>query len=236
MHTYSRGSPCATQPSATTTTASTIASQSSLLQRFIVQGFVALPPSRTAAASVHADVAAALLACGLQEHPTGQSGLAMLGGDAAGNNILHAAPALAGPALLESPALASVLRGLLGNAYRLHPHRRAHVRRRGDRTTMWHEDSYKGTYLGSGRRHAPHDVMVCYYPQETTLEMGPTELLPGTQYVDGWKRRVKENGRKRRMEETGRDREREKRGKGREMHATDLMLCSAWCEWCTQYS
>ena len=174
--------PSRTTPTTTaTTTASTIASPSSLLQRFIVQGFVALPPSRTAPATVHADVAAALLACGLLEHPTGQSGLAMLGGDAAGNNILHAAPALAGPALLESPALASVLRGLLGTGYRLHPHRRAHVRRRGDRTTMWHEDSYKGTYLGSGRRHAPHDVMVCYYPQETTLEMGPTELLPGTQ-------------------------------------------------------
>ena len=27
--------------------------------------------------------------------------------------------------------------------------------------------------------------MVCYYPQRTTLPMGPTELLPGSQYYRG---------------------------------------------------
>lgn len=56
-------------------------------------------------------------------------GLAMLDGDAAGNNLLHAAPALMGPALFESPPLVAALRALLGEGYRLHPHCRAHLRR-----------------------------------------------------------------------------------------------------------
>ena len=35
------------------------------------------------------------------------------------------------------------------------------------------------------RRHEVQHVMVCYYPQRVTLEMGPTELLPGSQYYIG---------------------------------------------------
>ena len=50
---------------------------------------------------------------------------------------------------------------------------------------MWHVDAYKGTSWSSGRQHEPHWVMVCYYPQATTLGMGPTELLPGTQHLRG---------------------------------------------------
>ena len=149
------------------------------MARFIVSGYLELPPSEPA--SVHADVHAQILACGLQAPGTHRTpyGLGMLDGDAAGNNILHAAPALRGGALLENPRLVESLTGLLGPAYRIHPHRRAHLRRRGAHTTMWHVDAYKGLAWSGGRHHEPHWVMVCYYPQDVTLEMGPTELLPG---------------------------------------------------------
>ena len=41
-------------------------------------------------------------------------GLAMLDGDAAGNNLLHASAELSGAALLQSPPLLAALNSLLG--------------------------------------------------------------------------------------------------------------------------
>ena len=68
-----------------------------LLQRFIVTGYVVLPPNPSVPASVHADIASSVLACGFQASGRRTPyGLAMLDGDAAGNNLLHAAPALRG--------------------------------------------------------------------------------------------------------------------------------------------
>lgn len=155
-----------------------------LVQRFIVQGYVLLP--RSAPPEVHASVAQDVLACGVQG-PGGRVpyGLAALDGDAAGNNLLYAAPSLRGSALLDSPPVTAALRALLGDGYRMHPHCRAHLRQRGAKTTMWHVDAYKGVPWSSGRRHELHDLMVCYYPQDTTMLMGPTELLPGSQYYRG---------------------------------------------------
>ena len=158
---------------------------SDALQRFIVTGYLVLPPSPAVSARAHAAIADDILACGFQA-PGRRTpyGLAMLDGDAAGNNLLHAAPALR-EVCIESPALQAALRQLLGPGYRWHPHCRAHLRQRGAHTTMWHVDAYKGTSWSSGRQHEPHWLMVMYYPQATSLAMGPTELLPGSQYYRG---------------------------------------------------
>ena len=162
------------------------------LQSFIVRGYIKLEP--TLPAAVHAGIAADIAACGLQE-PGGPEdlragrrdpyGLKQLDGAAAGNNLLHAAPALRGPACLESPALVATLRRLLGEEYRIHPHCRGHLRQHGAKTSMWHVDAYKGLPWCSGRQHEPHWLMIMYYPQDTSSDMGPTQLLPGTQYYRG---------------------------------------------------
>eukprot|EP01045_Picozoa_sp_COSAG04_P017960 COSAG04_NODE_1627_length_6122_cov_4.279761_8_plen_68_part_00 len=33
------------------------------------------------------------------------------------------------------------------------------------------------------RYHQPEHVLIMYYPQDTVAELGPTEILPCTQYV-----------------------------------------------------
>jgi hypothetical protein len=85
------------------------------LKRFITAGFRELPPSPSVPAEVHGAIAAKVLGCGLQEAGTHRTpyGLGMLDGDAAGNNLLHAAPELRGPALLESPRLHGALTSIL---------------------------------------------------------------------------------------------------------------------------
>lgn len=162
------------------------------VKEFIVRGYVQLAP--TLCPDAHAEIAAQIAACGLQEPGSPEDiragrrdpyGLRQLDGAAAGNNLLHAAPALRGPACLESPELVATLSRLLGPDYRIHPHCRGHLRQKTAKTSMWHVDAYKGLPWCSGRQHEPHWVMIMYYPQETTADMGPTQLLPGSQYYRG---------------------------------------------------
>ena len=161
------------------------------LQRFIVSGFLTLPPSPAVPPAAHAAIATSIHACGVQEHGGPEDlragrrdpyGLKQLDGDAAGNNLLHAAPALRGPAFLENPSLVAALRRLLGDGYSIHPHCRGHLRQRSAKTSMWHVDAYKGLPWCSGRHHEPHWLMLMYYPQvrragavEPTL-MRPTSV------------------------------------------------------------
>ena len=112
------------------------------LVEFIVKGYIQLPPSPSVPPSAHDDIAASVHACGLQEATEDNRrdpyGLRQLDGEAAGNNLMHAAPGLRGPAFLESPPLTSFLTRLLGKGYRIHPHCRGHLRQRSAKTSMWH--------------------------------------------------------------------------------------------------
>eukprot|EP00392_Amoebophrya_sp_AT5.2_P007892 g7911.t1 len=111
-----------------------------------------------------------------------------------GNNIIPAIPELCEHILFPSSdssgahnsrLLDAVLSAILGGPdYMLHAHRRCHVSSPGGAPQSWHKDTYKGRLYQPN--HAPTEwVMAMYYPQRTTVEMGPTELWPGTHFYRG---------------------------------------------------
>ncbi|MCZ7648645.1 MAG: HEAT repeat domain-containing protein [Planctomycetota bacterium] len=93
-----------------------------------------------------------------------------------GNNILPHVPAL--QAVFESPAIKGALTSILGPRFCMHPHRHMHENRN-SAGGGWHKDSYWG-YKRQMRHHRPWWVMIMYYPQDTTTEMGPTGVIPGS--------------------------------------------------------
>ncbi len=82
---------------------------------------------------------------------------------------------------------------ILGKEFGMHPHRAVHLSKPGKKEQLWHrvrnkkpfnltlKDSFWGYRLPL-RYPLPWMVMAMYYPQKTTLQMGPTGIKPGTQY------------------------------------------------------
>ena len=83
--------------------------------------------------------------------------------------------------VLENESLDGAMSSVLGPSYFRYGHSFVHQSGAYDQT--YHKDSPLpwGT-RGGVRSHRPNWAMVFYYPQEVTLDMGPTEILPGTQY------------------------------------------------------
>ena len=123
------------------------------------------------------------------------------GGDT-GNNLLPQVPEL--QRVLESPTIRGAMQGLLGDDYVQYPHRilvpseplseeQRNKAFRGDEDgppmgegsrsySYWHKDTYMP--LGRTRYHVPRFLYMFYFPQETPVEMGPTRVIPGSQYQD----------------------------------------------------
>ncbi|CAJ1431987.1 unnamed protein product [Effrenium voratum] len=93
-----------------------------------------------------------------------------------GDGVLGAIPELY--QVLEAPKVKQTLSKVLGENYMLHGHRHLHVS--SSNNQMWHKDSYWG--FRKVRRHRPRWCMLLYYPQDTTVTMGPTCILSGSQY------------------------------------------------------
>ena len=93
-----------------------------------------------------------------------------------GNNILPRIPAIA--RVLDSPPVHGALQSLLGADYYLHAHRFCHYRQPRSEAQRLHKDSW------SRRHHRTRWCMAFYYPQDTTGEMGPTGVVPGSQYLN----------------------------------------------------
>ncbi len=94
-----------------------------------------------------------------------------------GNNVLPRIPEL--HQVFADPVLSGGLASLLGPSYIMHSHRHCHINPAGSKGGGWHKDSYWGFH--KVRSHRTRWVMIFYYPQDTTMENGPTAVMPGTQ-------------------------------------------------------
>lgn len=97
-----------------------------------------------------------------------------------GNNILPRVPEL--QAIFEEPAVRGAFTSILGENYAMHSHRHPHQNRPYSDGQGFHKDSYWG--YQKVRHHCPRWAMAFYYPQDSPLKIGPSAVLPGTQYYD----------------------------------------------------
>ncbi|KAF0980978.1 hypothetical protein FDP41_012766 [Naegleria fowleri] len=97
-----------------------------------------------------------------------------------GNNILAKIPQL--NEIFEDDRVKNVLTRILGKNYIMQSHRFWHYTQEGQLDQQWHKDSFFGNNKPL-RHHQLRHVMLMYYPQKTTIPMGPTALRKGTQYT-----------------------------------------------------
>ena len=95
-----------------------------------------------------------------------------------GNDILPAIPQLAD--LFSHPAVTGALTSILGPGYAMHPHRHCHLTPPKQSAQRHHQDSYEDDQ--NVRHHRTRWAMAFYYPQDVNVEMGPTSVLPASQY------------------------------------------------------
>lgn len=93
-----------------------------------------------------------------------------------GNNILPRLPQI--KQVFDHPAVAGALTSLLGPGYIMNPHRHGHLNPPGGKGQTWHKDCY--VFDHNMRHPCYHWILALYYPQDTTEDMGPTGILPGT--------------------------------------------------------
>ncbi|GIP37141.1 hypothetical protein J31TS4_04210 [Paenibacillus sp. J31TS4] len=96
-----------------------------------------------------------------------------------GNNLLPRIREL--QQAMEHPVIRGALTSVLGPGYLLHAHRHGHFNN-SPQPGAWHKDSYWG--YKRMRHHHPWWAMIMYFPQDTPVELGPTGIMPGTQYSD----------------------------------------------------
>ena len=97
-----------------------------------------------------------------------------------GNNVLPVIPEI--QEVFDHPIVHGAMQGVLGKNYVMHPHRYCHFNQQGSEGQNFHKDSYAGDE--QIRRHRCRWTMAFYYPQDVTEDMGPTAVLPGSQYYE----------------------------------------------------
>ena len=97
-----------------------------------------------------------------------------------GNNVLPLIPEI--QEVFDHPGVHGAMQGVLGENYAMHSHRYCHFNQQGSKGQNFHKDSYEGDE--QIRRHRCRWTMGFYYPQDVTEDMGPTAVLPGSQYYE----------------------------------------------------
>ncbi len=97
-----------------------------------------------------------------------------------GNNILPRVPEVQD--VFRHPVIRGAVGSVLGHDYITQPHRHCHFTSPGRKVQSWHKDSYWG--YARIRNHRQWWAMIFYYPQDVTTDMGPSGIIPGTQYYD----------------------------------------------------
>lgn len=98
-----------------------------------------------------------------------------------GNNILPRVPEIM--EFFDTSVVKGALTSVLGPDYYMHPHRHCHFNKPGSQMPgggQWHKDGY----WSSMRSHRPWWAMIFYYTQDITEDLGPTAIMPGTQYYE----------------------------------------------------
>jgi len=91
-----------------------------------------------------------------------------------GNDILDLVPDLY--KVYADPHVRGALVSLMGEDCTMNAHRHCHYTKPGEKGGHWHQDGL------NSRHHQIQCVLAMYYPQDVVEEMGPTAILPGTQY------------------------------------------------------
>ena len=91
-----------------------------------------------------------------------------------GNNILARIPEL--QQVFDDPIVDGALSSIIGDDYYTDPHRALHFNEPHSQAQSLHKDSF------TRRRHHNRWLVAFYYPQDTPKEMGPTGVVPGSQY------------------------------------------------------
>eukprot|EP01060_Flectonema_neradi_P008742 TRINITY_DN1624_c0_g1_i1.p1 TRINITY_DN1624_c0_g1~~TRINITY_DN1624_c0_g1_i1.p1 ORF type:complete len:617 (+),score=91.92 TRINITY_DN1624_c0_g1_i1:69-1853(+) len=101
---------------------------------------------------------------------------------AIGNNIAPAVPELI-PIVMNANTnkVSGALASLLGSDYILHKHLTGMNNDPGSRRQNVHKDNFAG--FNMRRSHTPWWCMVMYYPQDTTISLAATSVVPRTQYI-----------------------------------------------------
>ena len=99
--------------------------------------------------------------------------------DLLGDNLRARIPAL--DRLLTAPEVVGAVTSILGENACLHPHHFVHQSMAQDQP--FHQDgNLPWNERGHYRSHRPDWLIFFYYPQDVTLDNGPTEIIPGSQY------------------------------------------------------
>ena len=135
------------------------------MQRFLVDGYVVVKADLSS--SVHNTI-----------HKRLEEMFATYGN--LGNNVLPLIPEI--HHVFNHPAVHGALTSILGSGYIMNSHRYCHCNPPNSAGQEFHKDSYEGDE--EIKHHRCRWAMAFYYPQDTTVDMGPSAILPKTQYYD----------------------------------------------------